>query len=234
MTPIISGSRKIVLACDFGIEKFPDFLLSTRNLEEVGAYKIPAWSGKEGWKTWIELNRIYRTGKPLIYDHQALGTDVSHIAGPFLNEIKQTGFDAIILKPKKRKPKTLKAYISAAKNAGLGIMIVGRMTDEISYSEEGIKDSLEIYEVSLREGVTDFGVPGNQPEFLEQLKKLAFKENRSAIALYPIGIGGNYQGGNLEEISQILSEFNIHPIIGREIYNSENHSQKIKELSRKL
>lgn len=229
MEPIIPRSGKIVVSCDGDLQLFMDILRNTGKMKEISAYKIPAWAGETGWKTWTELNKISGTGKKLIYDHQALGTDVSHVAGKMLERIKSAGFDAIILKPKKNKLSVLGEYIQAAKDSGLGIMVVGHMTDDSNSLDETEK-SLDIYELARGKGVADFGVPGNNPEFLDCLAKRTFRKRE--VALYPIGIGKNYQGGDLEKIAEMLSGFKIHPIIGRAIYESQDMEKSVLHFSK--
>tara|TARA_B100001971_G_C18219414_1_gene556084 strand:- start:898 stop:1599 length:702 start_codon:yes stop_codon:yes gene_type:complete len=233
MSRIIQRDRSIIPACDFPYGKLLDFLEATSNIEEIGGYKIPAISGRVGWEKWVDTIRGY-TDKPLIYDHQKAGTDIPDTAKEFMSEIKSAGFDAIILFPLSG-PKTQEAWIKAAQDFELGVIVGGEMTHEGFKTSEGgyISDSKigDIYYNAVDLGVTDFVVPGNRIDSIERIKNIVDFSVKGDPVFYAPGFIA--QSGDITESGKAVGE-RFHAIVGRGIYQAENMRQAVLNLTSKL
>jgi|TARA_Y100000034_G_C6876429_1_gene400917 orotidine-5'-phosphate decarboxylase len=233
MQRIIQRDKSIIPACDFPYDKLLDVLESTFDIEEIGGYKIPAISGRVGWEKWVNTIRGY-TDKPLIYDHQKAGTDIPDTATTFMKEIKSAGFDAIILFPLSG-PKTQEAWIKAAQDSGLGVIVGGEMTHKGFKASEGgyINDFKidDIYYVAADLGVTDFVVPGNRLDSIERIKKIVDSSVKGDSVFYAPGFIA--QSGEITEAGKAVGE-RFHAIVGRGIYQAENMMQVTLDLTSKL
>ena len=229
--PIIRERNKIVIACDVPFEEFFTLVRETRAIPEVGGYKIPARAGRMGWEKWNRILKSY-TDKIPIYDHQKGGTDVPDTQRGFMEDVKASGFSAVILYPRlDDEPKVHEFHIREAMDAGLKVMIGGKMTHQ-QFNSEQYEKAFKIYETAYRIGVRNFGLPTNSLpdlEFSENIKRIFWQEK---IDFFPIGIGP--QGGNLDEITKIFAGTRFHPIIGRLIYEASNIKQATLDLASKL
>ena len=102
------------------------------------------------------------TKLPIIYDHQKAGTDIPDMGAKFMEACK--GFDAVILFPQAG-PDTEKAWIKAAQDAKMHVIIGGEMTHSGYLNETGgfLENNApaRIYEIAASMGVSEFVVPGN-------------------------------------------------------------------------
>ena len=125
MHKIIKLDKSIIPSCDVSLEKLKQLVDETHDVEGIGAYKI----GLElvipfGMKKVVEAIRKY-TDLPIIYDHQKAATDIPDLGEKFFNACK--GVDAVILFPLSG-PATEKAWVSAAKQNNMPVIIGGEMT----------------------------------------------------------------------------------------------------------
>jgi len=221
--------KSLIVACDCDLVTYEKILETTGDLEKVGAYKIGFELGlQHSLQRVVEITRHY-TGKPLIYDHQAAGTDISEIGKRLMGITRDVGFDSIIFKPRQNKIANFREHIKFAHDFGLEVMAVGKMTDEEDSSYRDIGKMLDIYKVAAEEGVLDFCVPGNDIKFLDVLKSEHKNEN---AVYYPIGIG--IQGGKIEAVLESLDGSSVHPIVGRSIYAAQSIRQATLKLISKL
>ena len=139
---IINRDRSVIPACDVGLDLFERIVKETGGIEGIGGFKIPAHSGRKGWETWIAIARNH-TDKPLIYDHQKAGTDIPDTGKRFMQEVKEAGFDAVILFPQAG-PATEYEWILAAQEAGLGVIVGGEMTHPRYLDGDDLKGKKEI------------------------------------------------------------------------------------------
>ncbi len=227
MKPIILINRSLIISGDVSFEKLPELLRATYDLSHVGGYKVPALAGRVGWERWIEEIRKYTT-KPILYDHQKLGTDTPHTAKPMIKELKAAGFDAVFLYPLSG-PDTQSALIQAAKEEELGVIVGGLMThDHYLRSEQGfIADEavLEIYTKALELGITNFGVPSNKLREVKIIRETLESQGVEPI-FYFIGLGP--QGGSLPLPKEVTGE-KWHVIVGRDIHSSSSPRQSALE-----
>jgi orotidine-5'-phosphate decarboxylase len=242
MTKIIQRDKSIIPACDVSLKKFDDLVRLTHDIDGIGGYKIPARSGKEGWEKWIATARTY-TNKPLIYDHQKAGNDIPDIGKEFMSDLKDAGFNAVILFPY-TSPVTEYEWILAAQENGLGVIVGGEMTHprnlegDISnpkgkdylqtFRDLGIENltgyirktaPMDIYELAVKMGVEDFVVPGNKPDKIQYYKQLLETFGVKNPRLYSPGLVA--QGGNISESGKSAGDF-WHAIIGRGICGAED------------
>ena len=138
--PIIKLKKSIIPACDVSsLEKLDKLVKATCKVKGIGAYKI----GFElvipfGMEKVIKVIRKH-TKLPIIYDHQKAGTDIPEMGEKFMKACK--GFDAIIIFPQSG-PETELAWIKAAQEIKISLIVGGEMTHAAYLEEQGgfIKD----------------------------------------------------------------------------------------------
>ena len=229
---IIEKDRSVIPACDIPFENFEELVKQTADVEGIGGYKIPAIAGRKGWETWINVARKY-TNKPIIYDHQKAGTDIPDTGKEFMRNVKESGFDAIILFPQSG-PETERAWIYHALDNDLKVIVGGRMTHPAySVSEGGFitdEGALDMYRIAVKAGINNFVVPGNKPDVIKTVKEIVESEGISPVFYAP---GFIAQGGKIEEAAKIAGD-KFHGIVGRGIYKSEDMKKAALEHTSQL
>ena len=211
MSEIITRQKSIIPACDVSLQVYLDIIQATKDIPEVGGYKIGFQLGLgHGLPKIMELTRMF-TEKPVMYDHQKAGNDIPATGNNFAKTMEEGGIDTVIMFPFTG-PVTARTWIDAAKDKGLNVIIGGRMTHEgFPISDEQVQ---EIYAIALEKGVTDFVMPGNQPTFVAS--QLAdFKAKGITPTFYAPGFVA--QGGDISETAQAAGD-NWHAIIGRGLF----------------
>lgn len=234
MEKIIKQEKSVIIACDVSLELYEKIVKETKDIEGIGGYKIGFMLGLNyGLPKIVELTRKW-TEKPIIYDHQKAGTDLPHTGKGFARVCKKAGIDAVIFFPQAG-PETEKAWIEAAKEEGLGVIVGGSMTHPKYKRSEGgyIADEavLEIYLLAAELGVNDFVVPGNKPEEIKIIKELLEKRGLKNPVFYAPGFIA--QGGEISEATKIAGN-NWHAIVGRGIYQAEDIKSAALEYTSKL
>ena len=168
------------------------------------------------------------TNKPLIYDHQKAATDVPYTAKKFMECLSAAEFSAVILFPRVNDYEVQKAWIKAAFEEDLGVIIGGKMTHQKEYPP--LREIEEIYSIATELGVLDFVVPGNEPDFINHIRKFIENEGINPTFYAP---GFATQGGDITESSKVAGE-RFHAIIGREIYEAKDIRQATLDLASKL
>ena len=229
--PIIKLDKSIIPSCDVPtIEKLKKLVKGTCSVEGIGAYKV-------GFELIIPFgkNKVIETIRditnlPIIYDHQKAGTDIPDTGEKFMKACK--GFDAIIIFPQSG-PETELAWIKAAQEIKISLIVGGEMTHAAYLEEQGgfIKDDApaRIYEIASSMGIKDFVVPGNKPDKVLQYKKLIEKKIKDPVFYSP---GLITQGGSISEIAKMLPRW--HAIIGRAIYEAKDMEKAAKEMAANL
>lgn len=220
MRNLISYERSVIPACDVSsLEALADVVIATHVVNGIGAYKV----GAElvipfGLPTVVNAVRRH-TDLPVIYDHQKGGTDIPELGPKFAKQIKAAGADAFILFPFGGKV-TEETWIKACQDIGLHVLVGGHMTQKgFLVNEDGfILDPPKIYRIAAQNGVLDFVVPGNKPEFVkqyrEQLEELLGVGN---FTLYAPGF--ITQGGDISEAGKVAGK-KWHAIVGSAIYKA--------------
>ncbi|MDP3990329.1 MAG: orotidine 5'-phosphate decarboxylase / HUMPS family protein [archaeon] len=233
MNPIISQDRSIIPACDVSLEVYLKIVKETGDIDAVSAYKIGFELGLlYGLPDIVAIAREHGN-KKIIYDHQKAGTDIPDTGKSFMKVMKQAGVDAVILFPQAG-PKTQKAWINAAQDLDLGVIVGGLMTHPQYIRSEGgyISDEaiMEIYLNAVDEGVTNFVVPGNKVNDLT-----ALMEELERVVVDPVlySPGLVTQGGDISDAGRAAGE-KWHAIVGRGIYQAEDMKQAVMDLSKNL
>lgn len=234
MSGIIRLERSIIPACDVNsIEALQKLVRETCAVDGIGAYKI----GFElalpfGLRKVVEIVKA-ETDLPVIYDHQKAATDIPDVGEKFAEACKDCGADAIIFFPQSG-PATEKAWIEAAKNAGIGVIVGGEMTHaNYLQSDSGfIADDApkKMYGIAADLGVRDFVVPGNKPEKILEYKNFLESKGIEPV-LYSPGLIA--QGGEITESAKAAGK-RWHAIVGRALYNAENINAAARELTKEL
>lgn len=234
MQEIIKSERSIIPACDVDLELYERIVKETSDVEGIGAYKIGFELGLSyGLPQVVELTRKYNN-KPIIYDHQKAGTDIPDTGKNFARTMKNAGVDAVILFPQSG-PETEKAWIEAAFEQGLGVIVGGLMTHKKYLRSEGgyLADDMimEMYLKAVNLGVNDFVVPGNKPEKIEQIRTELLKNGFGDATFYAPGFVA--QGGSISEAAKAAGS-RWHAIVGRGLYQAEDIRKAALEYTSQL
>ena len=218
---IINRDRSVIPACDVAtIEEFEKLVEATAPVEGIGGYKIGFELGYLGLAKVVETARKH-TDKPIIFDHQKAGTDIPDTGRNFARVMKDSGVDAVILFPQAG-PETERAWIYHALDAGLKVIVGGRMTHPAYAVSEGgfITDegALDMYRIAARAGVSNFVVPGNKIEVIKQVRDVV--EAEGVIGKY-MAPGFITQGGKIEDGARAAGDY-CHAIVGRGITQAKD------------
>jgi len=229
--PIINLKKSIIPSCDVNSLKILEKLVkSTCSIKGIGAYKIGfelviSFGMKEVAKTIRKQTKL-----PIIYDHQKAGTDIPDMGSKFMQVCKEV--DAVIIFPQSG-PETEAAWIKAAQNSNMNIIVGGEMTHQAYLKEAGgfIDDNApkRMYEIAASMGVTDFVIPGNKPEKAMEYVDLIKNKIKSPVFYSP---GLVAQGGNISDLAQKLDSW--HAIIGRAIYEAKDMEKAAEEFVKNL
>ena len=228
---LIKLKKSIIPSCDVdSLEKLDRLVKSTCKVKGIGAYKI----GFElvipfGMKETVKVIRKH-TKLPIIYDHQKAGTDIPDMGLKFMNACK--GVDSVILFPQAG-PETETAWIKAAQNAKMHVIIGGEMTHKgYLKNENGFLDDnspKRIYEIASSLGVVDFVIPGNKPEKAMEYVNLIKTKIKNPVFYSP---GLLTQGGSISDLAKKLDSW--HAIIGRAIYEAKDMEKAAEEFAKSL
>lgn len=221
MDKIIQRERSIIPACDVPLDLYERIVRDTADVDGVGAYKVGFELGLNyGLPRVVELTRKYN-GKPIIYDHQKAGTDIPDTGKNFARTMKNARVDAVIFFPQSG-PETEKAWIKAAFEQDLGVIIGGLMTHSKYVRSEGgyLADeaTMEIYINAAELGVSDFVVPGNRPNDIRRIRETLEQRGVSPTFYAP---GFVAQGGSISEATKVAGN-SWHAIVGRGIYEAKD------------
>lgn len=233
MSKIIPQDRSLVVACDVPLERYERILKETADIDGVGAYKVGFALGLGyGLSSIVAVTRKY-TSKPIMYDHQKAGTDIPETGKLFARIMKEAGVDAVIFFPQAG-PETEKAWIEAAFEHDLGVIVGGLMTHPKYFRSEGgyIADEaiLEMYLAAAALGVSDFVVPGNRPDDIRRIRE-ALEGRGVSPTFYAPGFVA--QGGAISAAAQVAGD-KWHAIVGRGIYDAADMRQAAMEMGKGL
>ena len=212
------------------LDKLTKLVKATCSVKGVGAYKI----GFEliipfGMEKVVKAIRKI-TKLPIIYDHQKAGTDIPEMGSKFMKACKYV--DAVILFPQAG-PETEVAWIKAAQQAKMNVIIGGEMTHQAFLKEAGgfIDDNApkRMYEIAASMGVVDFVIPGNKPEKLLDYVNLIKNKIKNPVFYSP---GLITQGGSISDLAKKLDSW--HAIIGRAIYEAKDMRKAAEEMAKAL
>ena len=217
---VIERDKSVIPACDVStLEEFERLVESTADVEGIGGYKVGfelglAYSlGKV-----VEIVRKHTT-KPVIYDHQKAGTDIPDTGRNFARVCKAAGVDAVILFPQAG-PETERAWIYHSLDAGLKVIVGGRMTHPAYAVSEGgfITDegALDMYRIAASAGINHFVVPGNKVDVIAEVKLTVEAKGVSPVFYAP---GFIAQGGSISDAAKVAGD-RFHGIVGRGIYQA--------------
>lgn len=231
---IIALKKSIIPACDFAsLEKFRKLVAQTTRVKGIGAFKIGfSLALAHGLPKTVKTARTL-TRLPLIYDHQKAGTDIPDAGEKFARACADAGVDAVIIFPQAG-PETERAWIRAARGAGLGVIVGGEMTHAAFLARDKgfIADNApkRILEIAAREGVRDFVVPGNKPARVKEYRVFLEKLGVKPILYSP---GFVAQGGRLNEAARVAG-CEWHAIVGRALYEARDFKKAAQQLVSQL
>jgi orotidine-5'-phosphate decarboxylase len=176
------------------------------------------------------------SGIPLIYDHQKGATDIPAMGESFAEVCSEAGVTAAILFPLSGL-RTLETFVSALFDRHL-IPVVGLSMTHGGYlqSDGGlISDDAAslICDAALKLGVTDFILPGNQPDLVRRFCQGPFMESADRpLRIMMPGIGS--QGGSLEAAIRACGDHHAFAIIGSSVYAAVDPASSLAEFAREL
>lgn len=228
MQKLIGQKRSIIVACDVsGMEELRNLVFQTRDVEGIGSYKVGAILGLSHGLGRVVACIKELTDKPIIYDHQKAGSDIPALGVKFVETVKKSGTDALILFPLSG-PAVEESWVKACQNTGLRVIVGGHMTHSEFLHRGGgyVSDDapMRIYKYAARLGVTDFVLPGNAwPELVFSYRMNIAEHGKSDNAVfYMPGFGA--QGGALEKMAGLMKN-GFHAILGRSIYEAQDIRQ---------
>ncbi|HII17505.1 TPA: hypothetical protein HA361_06335 [Candidatus Woesearchaeota archaeon] len=229
---IIPSDRSIIPSCDVdSLERLKELVEATGDIEEIGGYKIGfTLVIPFGMKAVINTIRML-SGKPIIYDHQKAATDIPDVGAGFMRAC--AGADAVILFPAMG-PETLKAWVAAAKEENMPVIVGGEMTHKAYLAKDGgfVSDDApeKMYSLAAKLGVADFVVPGNKPERIAHYKRIIESCGISPTFYSP---GLVAQGGSAAKAAKAAGR-RWHAIVGRGIYDAPDMRKAAAELAKAL
>ena len=234
MSSLIEMDRSIIPACDVrDLDHLKSIVDQTALIDEIGGYKVGFTLGLSyGLPAVVEAVRE-SSDKPVIYDHQKAGTDIPDTGADFAAVAAGAGVDAVILFPQAG-PETQQEWTQRAQEAGLTVIIGGQMTHTGYLDEDGgyILDNapMRMYMSGVEQGVTDFVVPGNDPESIHQIRQEILMKGIEPVFYAP---GFIAQGGNISKAANASGK-RWHAIVGRGIYNAEKQGKSFREAALEL
>lgn len=231
----ISYQKSVLVATDVRANLLEQLIKSTKDVEGIGGYKV----GMQLALTQGLPNTVAQvkgiTDLPVIFDYQKAANDIPEMGAPFAQICKESKVDAAILFPLAGE-KTEHDWIHALQDQGVGVLVGAHMTQpNFLWSEGGfIHDSApaRIFENAAKEGVTDFVVPGNKVEFVQQYKDLFDRVlGPGNFTLYAPGF--ITQGGDITEMAQVAGP-NWHAIVGSAIYKATDMNAAAKKVTSQI
>ena len=206
-SPIFAADTTLPKACAI-VEKTSDLL---------GAVKVGALLGYSKTPRRVAdcMRQVMADSVPLIFDHQKWPTDIPDISVQIAELIYSAGFDAIIMFPESGSA-TQQACHDYCKDVGFRVLAGGHMTHKKYRAEDGgyITRIDEMFKLAAANGVKEFIVPGNQPDWIEHYRTLLETQlGRGKFDLAGPGFGVEYQGGNVGQAAERAGE-SIHVIAG--------------------
>lgn len=233
--PLIEG-RSVIPACDLdSLERFEDVVRETAEVPGIGGYKIGfELTMRYGLPRVVEVAKKH-VSRPIIYDHQKAATDIGdpEFGRKFARAAKESGVDAVIFFPQAG-PVTQTVWTGEALQAGIGVIVGGHMTHKGYLSKDGgyIRDDApqEIYKRAARHGVTNFVVPGNNPDAVR-----AYRELLEGLGVQPVLFAPGFvtQDGDISETGKAAGE-RFHAIVGRDLINVKDIQLKAEKLTSQL
>lgn len=229
--PIIKLKKSIIPSCDVdSLQKLSKLVKTTCLVEGIGTYKI-------GFELVIPfgIEKVVKTIRkitklPIIYDHQKAGTDIPEMGEKFMKACKLV--DAVILFPQAG-PETELAWIKAAQQFKMNVIIGGEMTHQAYLKEAGgfIDDNApkRMYDIAASMGVRDFVIPGNKPEKAMEYVNLIKNKIKDPVFYSP---GLIAQGGKITDLAKKLDSW--HAIVGRAIYEANDMRKAAEELTNEI
>ncbi len=112
-------------------------MMSCRDIPYIAGFKINSNAALKNGLQNVLVSVKKQTGKPLIYDHQKLGSDAPDIcSGDLLEVIKSSGADGIVVFPLSGK-KVLESIIEKCSKIGLLPIVSGDLSYNGYFNDEG-------------------------------------------------------------------------------------------------
>lgn len=213
----------LVIACDLeSLDRAAELVSRLAGTEGIVAYKVGfALAARYGLPA--VSRRLRQEGATyIVYDHQKGGTDIPQMGSTFAGLCADSGVDAAILFPLSG-PRVLEAFAGELAERGVLTIVGGHMTHQGFLAHDGgyVRDDapLEIYNAALALLVTNFVVPGNQPDVARRYRESLAAGARD-LGFWMPGIGR--QGGDIARAADIAGSERCYPIVGTAICKSED------------
>ena len=232
---IIPADKSIILGADLPPEDFPNLVRPMAEVEAVSAVKIGFEVAFGGLQEAVDIVKSVRSNLVTIYDHQKAGNDIDKTEIGFARGMKRAGIDAAILFPFTGKP-VQSRWTAELQDNEIGVIVGSEMTHPGFRESEGgrISDKMlmDIFEQAIGEGVTDFVVPGNKPDKVDEYRRYFEAElGKGNFTLYAPGFID--QGGEISEAGKAAGD-NWHAIVASAIAEAEDKAAMATELGRQI
>lgn len=215
----------IIVSLDMPLQKASKLVRGLEGVEDkIAAYKVSSLQAMEAGLRATAAELRLSTKIPLIYDHQKGCTDVPEIVEQQVKFAAEAGVDSFIGVPHGAGRKSLESFVAACKKFNVLPIVLTEMTHPESDSYLHMDYSWKIFQDAIKLGVRHIVAPANKPERLKLIREW-IKQSGKEIYVTSPGIG--QQGGSAREAVQAGTDY---PIIGRQIYQSENPAKEIERI----
>lgn len=236
MASLIERERSVIVAADVAeIKTLEKLVKETCQVEGIGGFKVSsALVLNYGLPAVVSTIRKH-TKLPIIYDHQKGGTDIPVMGKRFAKVCSSAGVDAVILFPFGG-AETEISWLKACQEEGLTVLVGAHMTQSRFLASEGgfIADEApeKIFRIAAENGVRDFVVPGNKPEYVDKYKRLLEGlVGEGSFVLYAPGFIS--QGGDINETGKVVGG-KWHAIVGSAIYKSSDPKGAAEQITQQI
>ncbi len=227
--------RGIYVAADVHLPEFDILVKLLAKEPSICGFKLGFVLGLTG--SLPAVTNVVKLANPacqVMYDHQKAGTDVPFTGKEFADVMSLSKVDRAILFPLAG-PLTQKDWTQYLQKKSITPVLGGAMTHSHLYTVDGgymDKNSLpHIYRLSAQLGVTEFVMPGNQPELIKELIKVVLSNGcpKEELVVMSPGLSTN---DSIREASDAVGDHTFYPIIGRRIYKADNPLLQVREIDK--
>lgn len=226
-------NRGIYIAADLHLPEYDTLIRVLANEPGIRGFKVGFLLGLTG--TLPAVSHMAHKANPalhVMYDHQKAATDVPFTGEMFAHVMKMSMVDEVILFPLAG-PLTQKDWTRYLQKEDITPVLGGAMTHDHLWIEDGgylDKGSVEhMYRLSAQLGVTQFVMPGNQPDMIKKLIKVVLDNGCPAESLV-IMSPGLRTNESIKQASDAVGDHIFYPILGRRIYASDNPLLEVRNI----
>ncbi|MBR9689854.1 MAG: hypothetical protein GOV01_03090 [Candidatus Altiarchaeota archaeon] len=218
----VNEGNGIIVALDVGtIEELYQLVKDVDEHNAIHGYKLGSeLIEDEGLRHIMPVLRTI-TDKPIIYDKQKFGGDIPRISKKQISRYNKRGLDYVITFPLAG-IETLRTIGKTAKELNQKLIVGGEMThDGYLVTHNGYithEAAMRIYADAASMGVTDYVVPGNEPDEIKLIRGIIEPILGETTRICYWAPGFVTQGGTLEDAKDVFGDQEWKAIMGSGIY----------------